>query len=1162
MRISTQGTGPSITEKERRDPVAAPAYLHRQHAVTAGLLLTLSLVPLPSLAQVAATPTGSGAKQGAPDDNWLMTQIRQFRAYPHLHRAYRLQEKKQLSDAAAEMQAYLSLEPRDQTVQLNYLNLLLQLKDAKGVLQHTERLLVEAPQNPTYLLYQGLALHAAGNDTLAASRLRTVYSAPAAGSANRIIAASAAVEIHMEKHQFQQALLDLTVLAELQNNYFVHSRRGTALRALDNVDEAELAFKNALTQAKTPREKIETLSALGYLAQRKNNVAEAVQYGQAVLSHDPRNLDWLRMLAELHVTQKDLAGAENMARRALGATNAIKDRVYLANILAERKNYPDAIEQYEVVAHDTTDPKFAFHARMGIGYSYQALGNRAAAHDAFALAAHIMPSPEALAASAETTPQSATANLAQAPVRRDLAGLLAAYQHHPDADTAASIGYLYAEKKDPANAARYLQKALLVKALPEWRLSLAELYAELADMPSARATIAAFVPRSPEQWRRVAELHVRTGDKALATSALARIATNAEDHLQLAQQYTDAHQTERALAELQLALHSDPAALQRQQAWRETGYLQLEQGNVMLAIAALQSAVDAGDNSPAIRRELAYLFEKKQDFGSALNHFLRVLAVENTPQNMIDVGRMYAATKQPAQAIRFYESARADADRLDAEARVAVDAELGMLYSEAGQFDRAEQVWQSAATAKPTPEVQLQLAYAQEMRGKLPQALAMLNAIAQTGADQSLRLQVLDQTGRVAEKAGQLDTAVKALEQANALAPSAERHSQMGQIASKQKHNASARAHMESAVQLAPDNLDYLQQLGYLCKDQGDLRCAVRAFEQVLTQDPKRVALYQDMAYAYTQAGENDKAIVWFKKSIDNKNSVRISQVLRSYLVVPESENASATPAADGATDAQQVYAMRQQVAELARRYQINAYQSYRARSSRRANSNATPGLFTSGALLPSQGGLEFVYQPPGIGYQDGKTFRIIARTLWANRPDSLSIDSTTVQGGLGIEYKPFRETDAYLSLDRQIKIGSQSENNWMLRGSWGYSDGYGMQPNQRSWNQTILYTDIGFALQHEKIRSASAELRQGRAFNFNNTTMVTPHLSAGARKQWPDPSDTSHVDIGAGVSVKYLFNETRYETARSNGEFTLQYRKQVSNQHEGGWVFTGAFQF
>lgn len=1163
---------------------------NREVNTATGLILAVCLLPLPLpiLAQSVNTLAASApsvSTRSAQDENWLVTQVRKFRAYPHLHHAYQLQKTKHLKEAATEMQAYLALEPSDLTVQQNYLELLMELKDNQGMLRYTAQLLAASPNNPRAILYQGLALHALGNDTLAADRFMKAYGNVLAGAAPRIVAANLAANIHLAKDQYQQALLDLAVLASLQNDYNLHYRRGLAQRALGKLDDARLAFLQALAQAKTRRDKVETLSALGYLAQKKNNTNETIQYGEAILANDFVNVEWLHVLTEIYLKNKNYSVAESLARRSLGITNSLSDRIYLANILSDKKDYAAAIEQYEVVAREAKDPKEALHARMGIGYSYQALGNRTAAHNAFALAARAFPSREALVAVANTEVETrgASSNVAQQPA--DLTGLLASYQQKPSAEVAASIGYLYAEKKELTSAARYLEAALQLKSVPEWRLSLAELYAELSAKSKADETLSTFTAKNAAQWRRVADVYGRIGNNTLAANAMAHIASNAEDYLQLSEYYVQLHRPEQALEQLRIALTQQASATQRQQAWRETAYLQLDRGNDDLAMAAFLAAIDNGDKTIALHTDLGYLYEKKHVYPAALAQFQQALAAEKTAPNMINVARMHAATKHTAQAINWYEAARATSG-LDQKTMTDITIELGSLYASIEQFDRAEQVWQSAAAGQPTPEIQLQLAYALEMRGKLMQSLAMLTAMRASSLDQTLRLRMLEQTARVAEKAGQLDVAANALEQANAVMPSAERQFEMALLSAKQKQTSTARLHIENAIRLDPNKLDYIQQLGYICKDQGDTRCAVRAFEQVLDRDPQRVALYQDMAYTYTQAGQNDKAIAWFKKAIDEKTGNPISRSLRTYFVEPLPQQTDlaqpqdtaetnqngdslntpqltqATPLVDSTSDAQQVYAMREQVSDLSQRYQLNGYQSYRGGKSKRPNGNAAPGQFTSGSLLPSQGGLEFVFQPPEIGYQDGKTFRLIARTLWANRPESFSVDSKTVQGGVGLEYKPFKDVDAYVSIDRQIKIGSQSENNWLVRGSWGYSDGYGLKPNQRSWNQTLLYIDLGVALQHEKTRSASAEVRQGQTFNYNNNTLVTPHVLASFRKQWPDPSNTSRNDIGAGVAVKYLFNETLYETARSSAEITLQYRKQIGNQREGGWVITGSFRY
>jgi len=476
-------------------------------------------------------------------------------------------------------------------------------------------------------------------------------------------------------------------------------------------------------------------------------------------------------------------------------------------------------------------------------------------------------------------------------------------------------------------------------------------------------------------------------------------------------------------------------------------------------------------------------------------------------------------------------------------------AEIAYIYADQKAFAEAREYWIQATALNDTPDIQMSLVYAESSLGMTTDALVRLDALSRREINGELRLAMLDQAALLQEKSGNLAEAARYVELALAAEPNARRHYHMALLASRAGQLQLTRSHLESAVDMDPNNNDYRQQLAYVCEERGDTATAIRLLEEVADRDPARTRLHQDIAYAYSRVADNGKAIEWFKKAIDEHLKARLTRSI------------SQGPVQDPGDDDQEIYAMRQQVREMARRFQFNIYQSYRA-NVRQRTSAVTPD-FVAGGIVPSQGSVEFIYQPAGIGYRDGRTFRVFGRTLWSNKPESIAIDSKTTQGGVGIEYKPLRDVNAYVSLERLVKIGEQAEGNWLLRASWGYSNGYDLRPNVRSWNQTILYADAGYFLQQDKIRSVYLEARQGRAINFNNTTLVTPHVTLVGRRQHPDPSRASYLEVGAGVSLKYLFNETRYEAARSSTEVIVQYRKTVNDSKPaGGWVMTAALQF
>ena len=91
--------------------------------------------------------------------------------------------------------------------------------------------------------------------------------------------------------------------------------------------------------------------------------------------------------------------------------------------------------------------------------------------------------------------------------------------------------------------------------------------------------------------------------------------------------------------------------------------------------------------------------------------------------------------------------------------------------------------------------------------------------------------------------------------------------------------------------------------------------------------------------------------------------------------------------------------------------------------------------------------------------------------------------------------------------------------------------------------------------------RALYVEGRQGRSFRIGDRWILTPHVVADARRQWPDPGRFNYAEVGGGVSARYVFNETRYTTPRSSAEILLQYKKGFEAARSG-WLLTTVLRF
>jgi adsorption protein A len=1094
--------------------------------LVAGGLMALLMVP---------GPNANAAEE--PERNWLQQQVDNFRAYPHLHRAYSHMKQNRLAEAEKELLVYLEIQPADVDARLSLLALLYKARNFSAVQYQATRTLVLDPGNPTALLYQGLAAQAQGRKAPALKLFRQVYSNPGAPDDARELAANSAYAIAFALKQFGEALEALGASPAGSKAFLFQMRKGAVLAALKRNTEAKSFYASALSVAGNGKERANAASALGLLAQRQGDMASALSYGEVVLAVDPDNLTWLRITADIHFGRKEYPLAERLARRVLALTNESGDRFYLANVLFAEQNFDDAAAEYSTVANGARDKFMAERANVSLGYTEQARQRPDAARQAFEKAVALNRKSEAARALAALQDQSASAAAVQPGPGAGLPALLRHYRLYPTGYTAATLGYRYAQSGDAAAAASYFNQALRRKEEVRWRIALADQLARAGSYAAASDALKTLRTVNDEQRREVAEIYRHIGQPAKSAAYREQLAapTNT-DRLRLAEDYIALKTPARALAQIDAIARTGGAGAP---ALRAAGYLHTEMGDDARAVAAFRKALAAGDTELQTRKALAYLLDKGDDRQAALDEHLAVLKREAAPENEVAVARAYARLNQNQQALSHYRSALAATADGDVRQLAALNAEIGNVYESDKDYGAAHVYWEKAAAAADSPELEIQLAYAEEVLGKPEQARARLSNLKFDKMSSASRLVLLDQFARLNRATGDIQVAAQYTDMALAIEPNADRYYQRALDSLRLQQKEAGRVNLEKAMELAPDNPEFALQLAYLHKQEGSAAAAIPLFEKALQLDPSRSNVYADLAYANVETGSNQEALGWFHKAIDDK------------------------AAALGGEQASnpQLYGMRQQVRAMTQGYRFDVYQSYRPSSGSGAAS-VVPG-FVSGGVIPSQGGAELLYQPENAGYNNGRVLRFFGRSLWSNRPGSMRIDPHSVQGGVGLEYKPLGDENIYLGVERLFPIGRDALSNWLLRASWGYSNGYDLRPDQDSWNQTILYADAGYLAQHDKTRSLYFEGRQGWVKKIGSALMVTPHVMAAARGQRPDPFKVSYVEAGAGVSLKYLFNESKYSAPRSSLEFVLQYRKQVAgSRHHGGWVLSAAGQF
>lgn len=1073
------------------------------------LLATALVVGRADAADDSKTVSAGSAEQAREQENWFQSRLRAFRTYPHLDLAYRLTEQGRLPEAKAELERYLTIDPKDDDVRLTYLLLLYRMKNFQETVRQADLLLKRKPHLAVARIYRGLALPSLGRPADAFADLQKVASDPAADKENRLLAANSAYSVAQGQHAPNDALAALSQVAALKPDFDVYTRRGNVLESIGRLDDAEEAHRTALQYATSSSQRLQVFSALGNLEKKRGDLPAAQKNFMLALELNTRNQSLMRSLADAAYLAKDYPQAVDWMRKYVAISATARDREFLANLLiAQKDDNAAAAELSRAIALATTDEDRA-RLSMNLGYTQIRLGQPEQAAAAFKQADAAVQSKQAESALVQTRSLEKKEQIA-----KSIRSLKLALERGGSADAALKLGLLYAAQGDDRQALHYLEQASRNNTAPELHQDLYRRYSALGDTKNALRHL---------------EIAARSNKPEL--------------QLKLGTLYATFDENAKAIGQLEKALTHPLSSDQRQTVNRQLGYLYTAQNDHQAAAGAFRRAIAAGAGGARIHEDLGLSLYRLEQWNEAREQFSTAAKIESTPTVLIYIARCYNELKQPELAIQYFQLALRQGDQLNASDRKSMYDELGYLYTQQKQYAAAEAAWQQSLSLQQDPAITLRLGMTQHLQGKTTEALATLQSIPADTLTTELQAARADELAQIYQENGEKEQTINALIDANQLQPTAEREYRLGTAYLADDRADEAITHLEQAHQQQPSSIPYTESLAYAYNRKGRFADATRMFEEALARDPENVGMVQDVAYTYLRGGDNDNAARWFKQAVDIH-----------YSALDAGGQSEQTADED-------LYRMRAELNRLNKRFEFGLYQSYRARNNG-SSGTASPSPFsTNGGAVPSQGGLEMLYQPPELALDIDRPVQLFTRLLWSNQPGSLSIRSESLQGGVGARIKPLKEHNLYLGLEKLFKVGNQSEDDWLLRGSYSWTDGYELKPNKLSWNLTTVYADAGY-FTRSGITSLYAEARQGRTFNIDNALLVTPHLVVTGRRQRPDPFNGSYLEAGAGVSLKYLFNATRYETSRSSVDVQIQYKIKIAPQHNSGWVAAAELRF
>ena len=395
-------------------------------------------------------------------EGWLQGELRRFRTYPHLDRAFRLMSGGALPAAAAELERYLVLDAADVKVRFHYLTLLHRLGEHERVIREADIVLRHEPAFPTARLYRALALRARGDDVSALRDAGTVAETADAASGVRAIALGLVADLALQHGDAPVALRAAEGLVAVEPGPASTLRRGRALEAVGRLDDANAAFTLALAQADTDERRTQAHEALAALAERRRDWTSASRELRSLLDHDPRNPSILRRLAEVGYARGALHDAARWFAAAAAVSSSARDAERAGHALYATADYRAGIRAFRRLAGEATTAPDRHRILLALGHGYVKLRDFEEAARAFGEAAALkrdVPTVTALADALERSGRSLEA----------ISALETVAAQDPSGQTHLAAATLYARLRRWEPALEHLARAIGGEATPKVR---------------------------------------------------------------------------------------------------------------------------------------------------------------------------------------------------------------------------------------------------------------------------------------------------------------------------------------------------------------------------------------------------------------------------------------------------------------------------------------------------------------------------------------------------------------------------------------------------------------------------------------------------------------------------------------------------------------------
>jgi tetratricopeptide (TPR) repeat protein len=559
-------------------------------------------------------------------------------------------------------------------------------------------------------------------------------------------------------------------------------------------------------------------------------------------------------------------------------------------------------------------------------------------------------------------------------------------------------------------------------------------------------------------------------------------------------------------------------------------------GDWQAALEAAQKGLEIAPARDDIRLEKLLILYEHQKYPAAL---LAATGISGTsphyPESRFIIGliafergetdKARALLEQSADDVRLPPAERRKARRLTgriglSQAYIAVAAHQRPRYAEQPPVLAPLAVASVAPSAPPAillqPEPAMDAAFRALNDGRTEDALTALSRAETEGAGPVVHLYqgyALLKLGRPDEAETQF-LAAAAADQLDAGSRAAA-WTQAGYLAVARQDHAAAITRFQHSIALVPPGRALLLQLGYAQAAALQWQDAVRTLQQAEAMGDASPQLFQDIAYAARHAGAPGVAAHWFRRALDNGETL----------------------------DRDRRLALKQEVEWLEDRFDVSLYSAFRGNAVNTATLNPLER-----SVLQSQGGLGLRYIPPGMGREVGRFAALTGRLLWSYDKGSLDIPSASWQGGLGGSLRPLPFDNLVIGAERLIAIGRDARNDWLVRAGYSWSH----MANASSWPDATLYLDAALIDPASPDILATGDFRLGKRIVFRPWLRLWPHLVLAGNWQDDDYGSVSLLEAGPGLTATLNFDEGHYRAYRASLDISLQYRLKLAGSSVG----------